>query len=83
LFFEQIKKKAVEDTKVVDTALSNPFDKFELGVRKLIESLMIQRLGENDDIVTRYMEDSAFQNAALSILAKQVFEEIRAKALIT
>ncbi len=64
----------------MDTAISNPFDKFELGVRKLIESLMIQRLGENDDIVTRYMEDGAFQGAAFPILAKEIFEEIRARA---
>jgi len=64
---------------VVDTALSNPFDKFEIGVRQLIESLMIQRLGENDDIVTRYMEDATFQGAAFPILAKEIFEEIRSR----
>ncbi len=80
LFFEQIKEKAVNDTKFIDTALSNPLDKFELSVKKLIEGLMIQRLGENDDIVTRYMEDGAFQGTAFPILAKEIFDSIHAKA---
>jgi len=80
LFFEQIKEKAVKNTKVIDTALSNPLDKFQLGIRKLLESLMIERLGENDDIVTRYMEDSDFQGAAFPILAKEIFEKIQANA---
>ncbi|MGJ8726655.1 MAG: type I restriction endonuclease subunit R [Roseibacillus sp.] len=79
LFFEQIKEKAINDPKVVDTAKSNPLDKFELGVKKLIEDLMIQRLGENDDIVTRYMEDPKFQGKALPILAKEIFKEVNKK----
>ena len=46
LFFEQIKEKAVKDEKIIRTALANPLDKFELGIRKLVEELMIQRMGE-------------------------------------
>jgi type I restriction enzyme R subunit len=80
LFFEQIKEKAVKDGKVIDTALSNPLDKFQLGIKQLIEKLMMQRLGENDEIVTRYMEDGAFQGAAYPILAKEIFETIKANA---
>ncbi|MBS1787184.1 MAG: putative DNA binding domain-containing protein [Acidobacteria bacterium] len=80
LFFEQIKEKAVKNPKFIDTALSNPLDKFQLGIKKLLESLMIERLGENDDIVTRYMEDGAFQGAAFPILAKEIFDKIQANA---
>jgi hypothetical protein len=78
LFFEQIKEKAVRDAKVIETALSNPLDKFQLGVKTLIENLMIQRLGENDDIVTRYMEDGAFQSAAFPILTQEIFKSVLA-----
>ena len=60
--FEQIKEKACTDEQVIQTANANPLDKFELGIRSLIESLMIQRLEENDWIVSRYMDDPAFQN---------------------
>jgi hypothetical protein len=80
LFFEQIKEKAVKSQKVIDTALSNPLDKFQLGVKKLIEDLMIQRLADNDDIVTRHMDDEAFHGAAFPILANEIFASINAAA---
>ena len=58
--------------------MANPLDKFQLGVRKLIEDLMIQRMSENDKIVTRYMDDGEFQRVAFPILSKQIFEAVRA-----
>lgn len=79
LFFEQIKEKAAKNPKIISTALANPLDKFELGIRKLIEELMIQRMGENDKIVTRYMDDNNFQSAAFTILAREIFNTIRAE----
>ncbi len=80
LFFEQILEKAVKNQRVIDTALSNPLDKFQLGIRKIIEELMIQRMSDNDDIVTRYMDDEAFQGAAFPILTKEIFDMINAAA---
>ena len=70
----------MQGQQVVQTALANPLDKFELGIRKLIEDLMIERMGENDKIVTRYMADRDFQGAAFPILAREIFETIRARA---
>jgi type I restriction enzyme R subunit len=77
LFFQQIKEKAIKDEQIVRTALANPLDKFELGIRKLVEELMIERMGENDKIVTRYMDDREFQGSAFPILAREIFEAIR------
>ena len=79
LFFQQIKEKAVKDEKVIQTARANPLDKFQLGIRKLIEELMILRMADNDKIVTRYMDDQEFQNSAFPILAKEIFESIRSE----
>ena len=78
LFFEQIKARATANPQVIQTAMANPLDKFQLGVRKLIEDLMIQRMSENDKIVTRYMDDGDFQRTAFPILAREIFETIRA-----
>src|SRR3712207_3324622 len=61
------------DHKIVQTAEANPIDKFELGIREAIESLMIQRMSENDEIVSRYMDDQDFQNAIFPLLAKEIF----------
>ncbi len=80
LFFQQIKERACRNTQVVQTALANPLDKFELGIRKLIEDLMIERMGENDKIVTRYMADRDFQSSAFPVLAREIFETIRARS---
>jgi type I restriction enzyme, R subunit len=80
LFFQQIKEKACKSEQVIQTAMANPLDKFELGIRKLIESLMIERMGENDKIVTRYMADQDFQASAFPILAREIFEAVRERA---
>jgi len=78
LFFAQIKARATANMQVIQTALANPLDKFQLGVRKLVEDLMIQRMAENDKIVTRYMDDGEFQRTAFPILAKEIFEAVHA-----
>ena len=40
---------------------------------------MIQRMAENDKIVTRYMDDGEFQRTAFPILAKEIFEAVHAQ----
>jgi type I restriction enzyme, R subunit len=79
LFFQQIKEKACGNERVIQTALANSLEKFELGIKKLIEDLMIERMGENDRIVTRYMSDKDFQGSAFPILAREIFEAVRAQ----
>jgi type I restriction enzyme R subunit len=76
LFFEQIKEKATRSEQVIQLRQANPFDKFQLGLRKILEDLMIQRMGENDKIVTRYMDDKAFENAAFGILSRVIYDSI-------
>lgn len=78
LFFQQIKEKATRDERVIQTALANPLDKFELAVRRLIADFMIERMAENDKIVTRYMSDQDFQSSAFPILAREIFDAVRA-----
>lgn len=74
----KIKERAVRNDQVIKTAHANPqLEKFQLGIRKLIEEMMIQRMGENDKIVTRYMDDPEFQSSAFPILAKEIFDAIK------
>ena len=79
LFFQQIMEKACNSEQIVQTALANPLDKFELGIRKIIESMMIERMAENDQIVTRYMSDNEFQALAFPLLAREIFDVIHSK----
>jgi len=59
--------------------MANPLDKFELGIRKPIENLMIERMSENGKIVTHYMADQDFQSSAFPILAREIFEAVRGR----
>jgi type I restriction enzyme, R subunit len=76
LFFDQIKEKAVNNEDIRKTAIANPFEKFELGIKKIVELLMIQRMGENDKLVTKYMEDADFQKIVLPLLSKEIYNTI-------
>ena len=71
-----IKARATSNSQVIQTTMANPLDKFQLGVRKLIEDLIIQRMADNDKTVTRYMDDGEFQRTAFPILAKEICEAI-------
>lgn len=75
-FFEQIREKATANEQVVKLRRANPFDKFQLGLRQLIEDLMIERMADNDKIVTRYMDDKEFGSAAFAVLSKAIYESI-------
>ena len=72
-------EKATNHPKVIQLRRANPFDKFQLGLRQMLEDLMIQRMSDNDKIVTRYMDDKAFENTAFAILSKVIYETIPAQ----
>ena len=75
-FFEQIREKAITNEQVIKLRRANPFDKFQLGLRQLIDDLMVQRMAENDRIVTRYMDDKDFGDAAFTVLSKTIYDSI-------
>ncbi len=83
LFFQQIKEKACNDETIVETARANPRDRFELGIKSRLDELMIERMGENDQIATRYLSDEAFRGLALPVLAREIFETVQARQLNT
>lgn len=83
LFFEQIQAKAKNSEKIVKLRQATPFDKFQLGLRQMIEDLMIQRMSDNDEIVTRYMDDKEFGDAAFGILSKSIYDSIPNKGGVT
>ena len=79
LFFQQIEERASNTDQIARTALANPLDKFQLGLRRLLETVMIDRMGQNDKIVSRYMADPEFQRIAFPILAKNIYNAVRAR----
>ena len=78
LFFEQVKERALRDDDVRQIAVANPFDKFSLGIRERLGQLMVERMGENDALVTRYLSDLDFQEIAFKVLAREIFQAVEA-----
>ena len=77
LFFRQVKARAGSDERVIQTARANPqLDKFELGIKGLIEELMLSRMADNDNLVSRYVSDAEFQRVALPMLAREIYEAV-------
>ena len=76
LFLEQVKERAVRDEDVRRMALANTYDKFALGFRPQLGKLMVERMGENDAIVTRFLDDAEFQQTASEVLAREVYEAV-------
>ena len=77
-FFEQVKARAVRNEHIRQTARANTLDKFSLGIRPEIGKLMMERMGENDALVTKYLGDADFQNIAFEVLAREIFKAVGA-----
>ena len=73
---EQVKERAVRNDEVRRLALANAFDKFALDFRPQLGKLMVERMGENDVIVTRFLDDAEFQQTASDVLAREVYEAV-------
>ena len=79
LFFEQVKERAASNEEIRQTARANTLDKFSLGIREAVGRLMIERMGKNDALVTKYMSDPEFQEIAFSGLSRAIYEAVGAK----
>ena len=78
LLFEQFIEAAKLDEEVVQRAQANPLDNFAVSMRKKIEDLMSDRMDQNEDIVTRYLNDPQFQAVAFKVLVERIYEQARA-----
>jgi type I restriction enzyme, R subunit len=77
LLFDQFIEEAKQDSEVVERALANPLDNFELAMKPKVEGLMIDRMDQNQEIVNRYLNDPAFQSAAFKAIVRKIYDEIR------
>ncbi|MEZ4225972.1 MAG: type I restriction endonuclease [Polyangiaceae bacterium] len=79
LFFDQVIEEAKADGEMVQQAHANDLDNFSLAAKQKVQDLMIARLEDNEDIVTKYLNEVEFRNAAFGELVKRIYEEVRGK----
>ncbi len=77
LFFEQVKERAVHDARVQQTGRANTYDRFKLGIRETVRALFLERMADNDAIVTQYLSDREFEDAVLDSMAREIFETVQ------
>jgi type I restriction enzyme, R subunit len=77
LFFDQIVEDATADTSLAVAANANPVDKFALLFGGHVENLMIDRMGQNEEILGKYMGDPAFQSVVNEWLAAEVYRKLK------
>ncbi len=64
LFFEQVKEEAKADRDVRQKATANDLDAFSLVMRQKISDLMVDRMEQNQAIVTKYLDQTDFRDIA-------------------
>ncbi|MEK6299854.1 MAG: DEAD/DEAH box helicase family protein [Acidobacteriota bacterium] len=77
LFFDQIIQVAIADEALKQAAAVNPGDKFELVFKNLLETLFVERMDQNEEIFTRFMNDAPFQKLVTSWLASEAYRQLR------
>jgi type I restriction enzyme, R subunit len=77
LLVEQFVEHAKQDTDVVERALANPLENFELAMRPKVEDIVMDRMDQNQAFVNRYFNDAAFQDAWFKAIVRQIYNEIR------
>jgi type I restriction enzyme R subunit len=77
LFFDQITEIAIDDERLQQAAKVNPADKFSLVFGNLLETLMLERMDQNEAIVARFMNDPEFQRAVAARMAVEAYERLR------
>ena len=57
--------------------MPNPEDKFELVFKNLLQNLFIERIDQNEDIFSRFMNEPEFQQLVTSWLSMKAYYKIK------
>ena len=79
LFFDQIVEAAVLDETLKQAAAVNPEEKFELVFKTLLETLFMERMDQNEEIVARFMNDTSLRNLVTGWLASATYQKLGGK----
>jgi type I restriction enzyme R subunit len=77
LFFDQIVEAALADDGLRQAAHANSEDKFALVFNRVLESLFVERMEQNDDIFARFTNDQGFQSLVATWLVSQVYKKFQ------
>jgi type I restriction enzyme, R subunit len=77
LFFDQMIEAASHFEELKQAAKVNSSDKFALLFNRLLSTLFIERMDQNEAIFARYMNDSAFQRVVCDWMRLEVYHRLK------
>jgi len=83
LFFDQIVEAAVLDETLKQAAEVNPEDKFELVFNNLLETLLMERMDQNEELATRCLNDSSLRTMVRSWMCSKAYQKLRGTPNLT
>jgi type I restriction enzyme R subunit len=78
LFFDSIKEDAVANPSLRQAALANSMENFGYVFMKELQNLFLDRMGQNEEITARYLDDDQFRDEVGQKLLQEVYEHIHA-----
>jgi len=77
LFFEQVREEAIADEGLQEAARANTMDNFRFVFERALEGLFIDRMDQNEDLFTRFMDNPDFRATVTRVLLERVYQQIR------
>lgn len=79
LTFDQFVADAGANEDVREKAKANTFENFALSLAQPMEGIIIDRMERNEALVSRYLNDPDFKRELFGLLARRVYDELRAR----
>lgn len=76
LFFDQVIEVAAAAADLRQAAQVNAEDKFNLLFNRVLKTIFVERMDQNEAIFARYMNDTAFQELVSNILSSEVYRRL-------
>ena len=77
LFVDQVREEAADREEVRQAAQANTLDGFGYVFDPALESIIIERMEQNEEIFARFMDDPDFRRVVAERLRREVYDQIR------
>lgn len=80
LFFDSVIEETKSDAEVQQRAAANTLENFSLAMKSKVRDAIVDRMDKNEGIVTRYLNEPEFEEAAFKALVRKIYEELKRSA---
>jgi type I restriction enzyme, R subunit len=77
LFFESIREDALSNPDLHQSARVNTKENFNYLFKRVLEGIFVDRMGQNEEITARFLNDKEFRETVTENLLEQVYERLR------